>query len=380
MWSMCRGVIERECKSEPCCSVVRLVPTDRKGVRRIRSTQAKKRKSFAIIRLKTDTTELWPSTTSRGGLWIGGFNFERAMARSLPTHDLRVAAWGDHGPVRQLVDLILIVAISDDASEICLDPGTDDYRMTFKVGESWFEMVPPPRQLAQAISQVFKVIADLDIADLRNIQIGPLRLTFEEETLVDTTVTIDPTAHGERVHLAFEANTVNVEVRKKLGNALASHFRQQRVADRAARSIPIHDLGEVANPDLSEARRLVDFVLLTALSRSAREVLCEPDGEHCRFVMREGDQLTALLSPPERLVPLLSEVFREIAGLNQAHPHRVQIGELDLRCGDGYAETVLSIVPTFLGDRMRVELEDIRIAREQVDELIALAQKILPTA
>lgn len=73
-------------------------------------------------------------------------------------------ALADSAPVRKLLNMVLLLAIKDHASDIHFEPFEDEFRIRIKAEGVLYEMVPPPRHLAFAITTRIKVMADLDIA------------------------------------------------------------------------------------------------------------------------------------------------------------------------------------------------------------------------
>src|SRR5439155_9150685 len=70
-------------------------------------------------------------------------------------------------PVRKLINMVLLMAIRDHASDIHFEPFEDEYKMRYRCDGILYEMVPPPRHLAMAISSRIKVMSNLDIAERR---------------------------------------------------------------------------------------------------------------------------------------------------------------------------------------------------------------------
>ncbi len=75
-------------------------------------------------------------------------------------------------PVRKLLNMVLLLAIKDKASDIHFEPFEDEYKMRYRVDGILYELVPPPRHLAPAIASRIKVMANLDIAERRLPQDG----------------------------------------------------------------------------------------------------------------------------------------------------------------------------------------------------------------
>ncbi len=107
-------------------------------------------------------------------------------------------ALADLVPVRKLLNLVLLLAIKDHASDIHLEPFEDEFRIRIKAEGVLYEMVPPPRHLAFAITTRIKVMANLDIAERRLPQDGRIELMVGGHP-VDLRVSVLPTMFGESV-------------------------------------------------------------------------------------------------------------------------------------------------------------------------------------
>ncbi|GDX99272.1 type IV fimbrial assembly protein PilB [Phycisphaerae bacterium] len=98
--------------------------------------------------------------------------------------------------VVKLLNLVLLQAIKDRASDIHFEPFEDEFKMRYRIDGVLYEMVPPPKQLGPAIISRVKVMADLDIAERRLPQDGRVELTVGGKP-VDLRIAILPTIHGE---------------------------------------------------------------------------------------------------------------------------------------------------------------------------------------
>ncbi len=107
-------------------------------------------------------------------------------------------ALADSVPVRKLLNLVLLLAIKDHASDIHMEPFEDEFRIRIKAEGVLYEMVPPPRHLAFAITTRIKVMANLDIAERRLPQDGRIELMVGGHP-VDLRVSVLPTMFGESV-------------------------------------------------------------------------------------------------------------------------------------------------------------------------------------
>jgi len=130
--------------------------------------------------------------------------------------------------------MVLLLAIKDRASDLHFEPFENEFKIRIRSDGVLYEMVPPPRHLAFAITTRIKVMADLDIAERRMPQDGRIRLNVGGHP-VDLRVSVLPTMFGERVVM--------------------------RILDR---SVVMLDLDAVGMPD--------------GILRSFREVIRKPNG------------------------------------------------------------------------------------------------------
>jgi type IV pilus assembly protein PilB len=106
----------------------------------------------------------------------------------------------ESNPVKKLLNLVLLQAIRDKASDIHFEPFEDEYKMRYRIDGVLYEMVPPPKHIAAALSSRIKVMANLDIAERRLPQDGRVSLTVQGKP-VDLRVSVLPTMFGESVVL-----------------------------------------------------------------------------------------------------------------------------------------------------------------------------------
>jgi type IV pilus assembly protein PilB len=115
---------------------------------------------------------------------------------SIDLEDIKNAA--DSNPVRKLINLVLLQAIKDKASDIHFEPFEDEFKMRYRIDGVLYEMMPPPSHIAAAISSRIKVMANLDIAERRLPQDGRIELNVNNQP-IDLRVSVLPTMFGESV-------------------------------------------------------------------------------------------------------------------------------------------------------------------------------------
>ncbi len=100
--------------------------------------------------------------------------------------------------VIKLLNLVLLQAIKDKASDIHFEPFEDEFKMRYRIDGVLYEMVPPPKYLGSAITSRIKVMANLDIAERRLPQDGRVELQVGGKP-IDLRVAVLPTMYGESV-------------------------------------------------------------------------------------------------------------------------------------------------------------------------------------
>jgi len=111
-----------------------------------------------------------------------------------------VEALADSAPVRKLLNMVFLLAIKDHASDLHFEPFENEFKIRIRADGILYEMVPPPRHMAFAITTRIKVMADLDIAERRLPQDGRIQLSVGGHP-IDMRVSVLPTMFGESVVL-----------------------------------------------------------------------------------------------------------------------------------------------------------------------------------
>ena len=135
-------------------------------------------------------------------------------------------AMAESAPVRKLLNMVLLLAIKDHASDIHFEPFEDEFRIRIKADGVLYEMVPPPRHLAFAITTRIKVMANLDIAERRLPQDGRIELMLSGHP-VDLRVSVMPTMFGESVVMrVLDRSVVSLDLTKVgMGEQTLANFR-----------------------------------------------------------------------------------------------------------------------------------------------------------
>lgn len=116
------------------------------------------------------------------------------------------------GPVVKLLNLILVQAIRDRASDIHLEPFEDEFKVRYRVDGALYEMVPPPKRLSLALSSRVKVMSGLNIAERRLPQDGRIQIHLDGRD-VELRISTLPTSFGESVVMrVLDRSVVSLEL------------------------------------------------------------------------------------------------------------------------------------------------------------------------
>src|SRR4051812_1918982 len=149
----------------------------------------------------------------------------RGRETSIDLEDMMELA--ESAPVRKLINMMLLMGIKDRASDIHFEPFEEEYKIRMRCDGVLYEMVPPPRHLAAAISSRIKVMSNLDIAERRMPQDGRIELNVGGNP-VDLRVSILPTMFGESVVIrVLDRTVVSLDLEKVgLESRMLAEFRE----------------------------------------------------------------------------------------------------------------------------------------------------------
>ncbi|MGB2976538.1 MAG: ATPase, T2SS/T4P/T4SS family [Phycisphaerae bacterium] len=148
----------------------------------------------------------------------------REEGESFDLEDIR--AMTESQPVKKLLNLVLLQAIRDKASDIHFEPFEDEFKMRYRIDGVLYEMVPPPKHIALAVASRIKVMANLDIAERRLPQDGRIELNVGGKP-VDLRISVLPTMFGESVVMrVLDRSQVALDITK-----LGLRLDEQQVID-----------------------------------------------------------------------------------------------------------------------------------------------------
>ncbi len=110
----------------------------------------------------------------------------------------KLAQSSEDGPVIKIVNLLLVQAIRDKASDIHIEPGERVIKLRYRVDGNLAEAPGPPKSLQNAIASRIKILAGLNIAERRVPQDGRFRIKVAGKE-VDLRISFLPTVNGEKI-------------------------------------------------------------------------------------------------------------------------------------------------------------------------------------
>jgi type IV pilus assembly protein PilB len=110
----------------------------------------------------------------------------------------KLAHESEDAPVVKIVNLILVQALKEKASDIHIEPFEKTLKLRYRVDGNLIEASSPPKSLQLPITSRIKILAGLDIAERRLPQDGRFRIRVSGKE-VDLRISILPTIYGEKI-------------------------------------------------------------------------------------------------------------------------------------------------------------------------------------
>ncbi len=110
----------------------------------------------------------------------------------------KLAHESEDAPVVKIVNLILVQALKEKASDIHIEPFEKTLKLRYRVDGTLIEASSPPKALQLPIASRIKILAGLDIAERRLPQDGRFRIRVSGKE-VDLRISILPTVYGEKI-------------------------------------------------------------------------------------------------------------------------------------------------------------------------------------
>ena len=105
---------------------------------------------------------------------------------------------GEEGPVVKVVNLILVQALKEKASDIHIEPFEKSLKLRYRVDGNLIEASSPPKSLQLPMASRIKILAGLDIAERRLPQDGRFRIRVAGKE-IDLRISFLPTIYGEKI-------------------------------------------------------------------------------------------------------------------------------------------------------------------------------------
>jgi type IV pilus assembly protein PilB len=110
----------------------------------------------------------------------------------------QLATDSEDAPVIKIVNLILVQAVKEKASDIHIEPFQKTLKLRYRIDGELIAAESPPKALQLAITSRIKILSGLNIAERRIPQDGRFRIKVLGKD-VDLRVSILPTAYGEKI-------------------------------------------------------------------------------------------------------------------------------------------------------------------------------------
>jgi type IV pilus assembly protein PilB len=104
----------------------------------------------------------------------------------------------EEAPLIRLVNLLIVQAVKEKASDIHIEPDEDQLRVRFRIDGILYEKPSPPQYLTNGIISRIKILSKMDIAEKRKPQDGGFSIKAGKKA-IDLRVSTYPTIYGENV-------------------------------------------------------------------------------------------------------------------------------------------------------------------------------------
>ena len=126
----------------------------------------------------------------------------------------QIKADAEDAPIIRLVNLVLVNALEQGASDIHIEPFEKVLRVRYRIDGKLEETKSPPRNVFPALVSRIKIMAMLDIAEHRLPQDGRFRIKYKGRE-IDFRIAILPCYHGEKIVMrVLDKGTVALDLEK----------------------------------------------------------------------------------------------------------------------------------------------------------------------
>src|SRR5664280_703637 len=109
-----------------------------------------------------------------------------------------IQAVTEEAPIVRYVNLLILQALNERASDIHVEPTDTDLRIRYRIDGVLHDVSAAPRSISAAVTTRLKVMADLNVAEHRIPQDGRISLNVGSKG-IDLRMATLPTIHGEKV-------------------------------------------------------------------------------------------------------------------------------------------------------------------------------------
>ncbi len=122
----------------------------------------------------------------------------------------------EEAPIVKFVNLVILQAVQERASDIHVEPAEHDLRIRFRIDGVLHERMRQPRSIIPGVISRLKVMADIDIAERRIPKDGRISLSVEGKA-IDLRVSTLPTVYGEKIVMRILDRANGVQPLEDLG-------------------------------------------------------------------------------------------------------------------------------------------------------------------
>ena len=239
-------------------------------------------------------------------------DMSKMLEKLQKSEDLKDSAQlAEEAPLIRLVNLLIVQAMKEHASDIHIEPDEQILRVRFRIDGVLYEKPSPPKFLMNGIISRIKILSKMDIAEKRKPQDGGFKINVGKKE-IDLRVSAFPTIHGENIVM--------------------------RLLDRSSLMIGLKDLG--FSPDslkkFSEMiRRPYGIILVTGPTGSGKTTTLYATLQTINTI---GKNIITLEDPVEYQLPLIRQAqinpktgFTFAAGLRsilRQDPNVIMVGEV----------------------------------------------------
>lgn len=175
----------------------------------------------------------------------------------------------EEAPVVKVVNLLVIRAIRERASDIHIEPGEDHMGVRFRVDGVLRNINPLPKHLQGAVISRIKILSKLDIAEKRRPQDGRIQVRLENRD-IDLRVSTFPTAFGENVVIRILDKTGFLLGLSQLGLSDAELKRLDKTIRRP------HGIALITGPTGS-GKTTTLYAILNAINSAEKNIITIED-------------------------------------------------------------------------------------------------------